>query len=186
MVRYHLKLDCDHKLADDESVTSAQICAKFKLQDIDQGLHVHEECLEAPDSCPNFHIDIQESDTFVEVSVYSKGNDLLLVDSWQLAIEDEVIQTLWADSEGARCISDQCVNGCWFNVLGAELPFLGVTLNANEDWSNMLYEDGHCCTVDYQCGSGICLDGICRLVSILHSLMFCSFNYSHFISSLNN
>ena len=184
---YHLKLDCDHKRAggnDETTTTSAQVCAKFVARHIeDQTDDVHEDCVIAPDSCPEFYVTIPSTETLMYVSVQANGEDSLLVDAWQLEMmsylnlmgsegeelgarwgnrEGEALRTWWGDGEGARCLTDQCNNDCWPNILGAEYGIKGVNLymssdiaeqyeaTAVGDWSNVLYEDGHCCELKYQ------------------------------------
>ena len=145
-------------------MTSTQVCAKFTLRDIEsQTDHIHEDCHEEPNSCPEFHIFIPDTETFVSVDIYTNenGEDPLLVDAMQFFNPlGELLQS-WSEKDGeARCIFHECDHECW-PIAGAEYPVKGVKLLAAGGLSNILYENEHCCQLRYQCESNICIGGVC-------------------------
>lgn len=171
---YHLKLDCDHVDATSSgNLPSGEVCADFILREItDLTDDVHTECLEAPDSCPIFSLaGVPSTEYLIAIRIYTHTLNALLMDAWLLDNDDDVLQN-WGDDNGeARCISDDCNHTCWYNVSGAEYAVAGVTLNIEDyeasaagTWSNILYEDGHCCDDNgNQCESNICHENECGL-----------------------
>ena len=177
---YHLKLDCDHVQASSGTLTSAQVCANFTLRDNEsQTDHYHEDCHQETDSCPEFHIPIPDTEMFVSVDVYTKGEDPLLVDGMQLFDDYGELFLSWSAEDGeAQCLSDDCYNSCWSTISGVVYPVLGIQLLADGGSSNILYEDGHCCdNNDSQCESNECHEYECGLPLSVSITILCVMSY---------